>query len=192
MIAKRSFLGHSIPHPAASYPSLATPAELWCDEIPVLNIAQVRQNLGSVATLAGQVVIGTDWDQCRLILDLVVRGAESCGFDEKTVDAIRIAIQEALANAVRHGNRYEDAIIRVEYQFRGDAFRVRITDQGSGFDPNAIPDPTLPENIGKPSGRGLLMMRHYMTEVRFNERGNSVEMWKQCRRESEAWSKHRA
>jgi serine/threonine-protein kinase RsbW len=192
MMAKRPFPEQQIRQPADIYTPLAGPTQLWCDEVPVLSIAQVRQSLSSVATLAGQLVIGTDWEQCRLILDLVVRGAEGCGFDANTIDAIRIALQEALANAVKHGNRYGDAAIRVEYQFRADVFRVRVTDQGSGFDPNAVADPTLPQNVGKPTGRGLLMMRHYMTEVRFNERGNSVEMWKRCLPDSEAWIRHRA
>ena len=192
MTAERSTLAHGIPEQAAGYALFTAPTELRCGEMRLVSLVQVRQSPGPRATLSGQLVIGTDWEQCRLIVDLVARGAESRGFDEKTVDAIRIALEEAIANAVRHGNRSGDGCIRVDYSFREDSFRVRVTDQGSGFDPNLVPDPTLPENIHKPTGRGLLLMRHYMTEVRFNDRGNSVEMWKRCRRESGSWSKHGA
>ena len=191
MTADHSALVTGIAEDASVFSSFAAPTKLLFGELPALKRTQGLPGHSPSATLAAQLVIGTDWDQCRLVLDLVSRGAESRGFDEKTVNAIRVALQEALANAVKHGNRYEDGLICVDYQFRGDLFRVRITDQGSGFDPRLVPDPTLPENTHKPSGRGLLMMRYYMTGVRFSERGNSVEMWKGCRAESSTWTVHR-
>ena len=55
---------------------------------------------------------------------------------------------------------------------------MTITDQGSGFDPNDVPDPTVEENLQKPTGRGIMLMRAYMDEVRFNEKGNQVHMVK--------------
>jgi serine/threonine-protein kinase RsbW len=63
-----------------------------------------------------------------------------------------------------------------------DRLEVRITDEGIGFDPSDVPDPTAVENLERPCGRGLMLMRHYMTEVSYNERGNSVYMIKVFKR----------
>src|SRR5438132_1325023 len=59
-----------------------------------------------------------------------------------------------------------------------DRREVRITDEGKGFDPSDVPDPTAIENLERPCGRGLMLMKHYMTEVEYNESGNSVSMAK--------------
>ncbi len=161
--------------------------ELLPGEVQVFDPDKAPSKPQSKATLAGQLVIAADWEQCRMVLDLVARGAESRGFDERSTNAIRIALEEALANAVNHGSRNAEDFIRVEYKFRGDGFRVRVTDQGPGFDSESVPDPTYRDNIQRPSGRGLLLMRHYMTVVRHNERGNRVEMFKLRGDDSEAW-----
>jgi serine/threonine-protein kinase RsbW len=155
-------------------------------EVPVFDPDHCATRQRRKETVAGQVMITSDWEQCRSLLDLVAHGAEAFGFDETAVCGIRVALEEALANAIKHGRRSDDDYIRVDYKFRGDGFRIRVTDQGPGFDPESVPDPTLPENVQRPTGRGLLLMRHYMTGVRYNERGNSVEMWK-LRDESDAW-----
>ena len=63
-----------------------------------------------------------------------------------------------------------------------DRFEVRITDEGPGFDPSDVPDPTDVENLERPCGRGLMLMRHYMTDVHYNARGNSVSMRKVLRK----------
>ena len=59
-----------------------------------------------------------------------------------------------------------------------DEVRVRIADEGLGFDPSAVPDPTLPENRERPSGRGIMLMRYYMSAVEYNERGNCIQICK--------------
>ena len=99
--------------------------------------------------------------------------SEACTF------AIKLAVEEALNNAIKHGNRF-DSSKTIDLTFRvGPAeTAVTITDQGSGFDPNDVPDPTVEENLQKPTGRGIMLMRAYMDEVRFNEKGNQVHMVK--------------
>ncbi len=66
--------------------------------------------------------------------------------------------------------------VRVEVTVRVEEIAVRVTDQGVGFDPTTVPDPTLPDNISKSGGRGIFLMRSLMDEVRFNDQGNSVTL----------------
>ena len=68
--------------------------------------------------------------------------------------------------------------VRVAYFIDPNRFEIDITDEGCGFDPCDVPDPTAVENLERPCGRGLMLMRHYMTEVQFTGRGNCVSMKK--------------
>jgi serine/threonine-protein kinase RsbW len=71
-----------------------------------------------------------------------------------------------------------DKKVRIAYQLFADRFYVEITDDGPGFDPGDVPDPTAFENLERPCGRGLMLMRHYMSDVCFRGRGNTVAMTK--------------
>jgi serine/threonine-protein kinase RsbW len=93
---------------------------------------------------------------------------------------IEVALREALANAVIHGNR-EDPTKHVHVSFRcdesGELFLV-VRDEGAGFNPDTVPDPLAPENLAAEHGRGILMMRMYMDEVHFEHCGSEVHMRK--------------
>jgi len=109
----------------------------------------------------------------------VVDAAEHAGFGATACFAVRLALEEALVNAFKHGHRDltdPAATVRVEYETQPGVIRIAVQDQGPGFDPGRVPDPTLDENLELPSGRGLMLMRAYMTEVRHNQAGNRVEM----------------
>lgn len=98
-------------------------------------------------------------------------------FDEKAIFGIRLAVEEALINAIKHGNKLDpDKQVRVRYTIDDEHFLIEIEDEGPGFDPGVIPDPTAPENLERPSGRGLLLMRAYMTDCEFRDRGNVCRM----------------
>ena len=89
----------------------------------------------------------------------------------------RVGLTEALTNAMLYGNAHDPSKrARVEVTLSGGALRARITDQGTGFDPAAVPDPTCPENLCKDGGRGLFLMRQLLDEVSFNDRGNQVTL----------------
>ena len=107
-----------------------------------------------------------------------MEAAEECGYSKSARFALRLAMEEALANAFRHGHRGLPAIttVDVEYAVSDDAIRVAVQDQGPGFTPEAVPDPTLDENLETPGGRGLVLMRAYMTKIAYNDTGNRVEM----------------
>jgi serine/threonine-protein kinase RsbW len=90
---------------------------------------------------------------------------------------VRLALEEVIVNGLRHGNRGDPSrCVRVRYRFGPDCVLAEVEDEGPGFDPNRVFDPTLPENWGRPRGRGLLLVRHFMTWVRFN--GNRVTLFK--------------
>ena len=125
-------------------------------------------------------------------------------FDESNCQRISTALDEALTNAYYHGNLevrseirqhdarayrllaeqrrqaapYRDRRILVQASLTSDAARFVVTDQGRGFDVGGVPDPTLPENLEQPSGRGIFLMKTFLDDVRYNETGNQVTLLK--------------
>ncbi|MBB6430910.1 ATP-binding protein [Algisphaera agarilytica] len=110
----------------------------------------------------------------------VVDAAKEAGFDEKALFAVRLALDEALTNAVRHGNASDPSKqVTLEFTTEPNQLTIVIEDEGPGFNPDDVPDPTAVENLGRPHGRGVMLMRAYMTDVQFNKRGNRVTLVKQ-------------
>jgi serine/threonine-protein kinase RsbW len=92
---------------------------------------------------------------------------------------IKIALVEALTNAMEHGNGFDPhKLVKVEAKFLENKAEIKIADQGKGFNHRKLPNPTAPENLYKPRGRGLYMMHRLMDEVHFNRKGNVVRLVK--------------
>ena len=109
----------------------------------------------------------------RWILDKV----EANNFSQEDIFAIHLALEEAFLNAVKHGNKMNpDKEIKVDYTVGLDKVEVSMTDEGNGFDSDAVPDPRYGENLYKTKGRGLFLIRSYMDVVEFNEQGNRIRM----------------
>jgi serine/threonine-protein kinase RsbW len=109
------------------------------------------------------------------LLDEILR----LGFTDKERFGIRLSLEEAIVNAVKHGNRNDPTkTVRVRYQITNSQFLIEIQDEGRGFDPEGVPDPLNPENLERPGGRGVFLMRHYMSWVQYNETGNCVTLCK--------------
>jgi len=101
------------------------------------------------------------------------------GYARRDCLGVGLALEEAVVNGLRHGNRGDPAKqVRVRYRVTAGAVLAEVEDEGRGFDPALVPDPTLPENLDRPSGRGLFMMRHYLDQVRYCGRGNRVVLYK--------------
>jgi serine/threonine-protein kinase RsbW len=113
------------------------------------------------------------------LLDRVVGLLEGLGYSAKEVFGVRLALEEAAVNGLKHGNA-DDPSRSVWVRYRADAAEVwlEVEDEGPGFDPGEVPDPLAPENLENPSGRGLFLMRTYMSSVEYNARGNRVRMRK--------------
>jgi len=89
----------------------------------------------------------------------------------------RVGVTEALANAVLYGNQSDPGkTVRVEVALDPSRVVLRVVDQGEGFDPSSVPDPTLPDNLDRAGGRGLFLIRELMDEVEYNECGNAVRL----------------
>ena len=95
------------------------------------------------------------------------------GCEGEEVYWIVTALREALANAVRHGNRAEpERKVRVDCTIEGRTVTIQVEDEGDGFDPATILDPTDPENLLRPSGRGIFYMQQFMNRVEFSRAPN--------------------
>jgi serine/threonine-protein kinase RsbW len=116
----------------------------------------------------------------RGIVDDVLAQLQLHKWGDHDIFGIHLAVEEALANAIKHGNKL-DTSKRVEVACRisPERFRIEITDEGPGFNPADVPDPTEPEQLEAPSGRGIMLMRSFMSLVEFNERGNQVILEKE-------------
>jgi serine/threonine-protein kinase RsbW len=117
---------------------------------------------------------------------------ESINLIEKLIDEIKldyniheecygnmlVAVTEAVNNAIQHGNKYDpDKKVNITYEIEPDQISFLITDEGLGFDYLNLPDPTDPENLEKPTGRGVFLMKHLADQIIFSENGKIVELY---------------
>ncbi len=113
------------------------------------------------------------------ILDYLIRRVEKSGVVKSENSNLFIALDEAFVNAVKHGNKFDvTKLVRITAEVSTKEARFTIEDEGEGFNVAEIPDPTNVENLFKSSGRGVLIIHNVMDEVRYNERGNRLEMIK--------------
>ena len=100
-------------------------------------------------------------------------------YSSEAIFAIHLALEEAILNAIEHGNQFDSAKkVDIYYQITDEKCDITVADEGPGFDPDSLPDPRTKENLYKPSGRGVLLIKSYMDIVEFNECGNTVHMIK--------------
>jgi serine/threonine-protein kinase RsbW len=125
------------------------------------------------------VDFGSSLEQARRVESAILGECEKNRFSGSDLFAIKLALEEALVNAVKHGNKMDPAkMVRVQYHVTPQRADVAIEDQGPGFSPAELPDPTADENLEMCSGRGILLMRAYMSSVVFNPAGNKVTLTK--------------
>jgi len=129
--------------------------------------------------LLGEVHLGRA-EELAPLLEAVAGALAALGYPPRDRLGVRLALEEAVVNGLRHGNRGDPAkLVRVRYLLGADDVLAEVEDEGPGFDPGGVADPTAAENRERTDGRGLLLMRHYMTWVRFSARGNRVTLYKQ-------------
>ena len=116
-------------------------------------------------------------ENIRMIESFIDNAREKYHFDDDIYGNIMIAVTEAVNNAIKHGNQSNSSKnVSLTLSLAEGLIKFRIEDEGIGFDYDSLPDPTAPENIEKPGGRGVFLMRHLADEVAFNERGKVVEL----------------
>lgn len=126
-----------------------------------------------------EVVIPSDTEAGQAVQERIVSRLESLEYSMRDVFGVRLALEEALVNAIKHGNGLDpDKTVRVNCLIEDDLLRVEIEDQGSGFNMSDVPDPTAEENLERPCGRGIMLIRSFMTSVEYNAKGNRVVLEK--------------
>lgn len=131
------------------------------------------------SSLQVRVTIGSrfeDIDLVDVVSEALFRHAKFVGDD---ADRVSLAVRESVANAIQHGNKLDpDKRARVSFELQGGDLTIDVMDEGEGFDPNAVPDPLAPENLMKPTGRGILLMRQFVDSVEFecNEQGGGTKV----------------
>ena len=116
-------------------------------------------------------------ENIRIVESFVDNAKEKFNIDDDIYGNIMVAVTESVNNAILHGNKSDDKKnVMLSLSTKNNILRFVIEDEGEGFDHTDLPDPTDPENIEKPTGRGIFLMKHLSDEVIFNNGGNCIEL----------------
>lgn len=116
-------------------------------------------------------------DNIRMIESFIDNAKEKFHLNDDIYGNIMIAVTEAVNNAIKHGNQSDSSKnVLLALSLDENLIKFKIEDEGTGFDYMNLPDPTAPENIEKPSGRGIFLMKHLSDEVEFLDGGRVVEL----------------
>ncbi len=119
--------------------------------------------------------IASDLEAAERIQNRIIGLLEALEFSARDLFGMRLALEEAIVNAIKHGNRMDPSkSVRVSCEADASHAVVIIEDEGTGFAPTDVPDPTAEENLEKPGGRGIMLMKAFMTRVEYNKKGNRV------------------
>lgn len=129
-----------------------------------------------------QKVLPTRLEAIRESGQEILARMQKAGYRDDERFAVHLALEESLVNAMKHGNLMDPSrSVQLSYRISPSRVEIRVLDEGDGFDPCTIPDPTCESNIFKPCGRGIMLMRSYMDEVEFSKSGKEVRMVKHHR-----------
>ena len=113
----------------------------------------------------------------------ILKDVRRHGYCEEAVFAIKLALEEAMTNAVKHGNGNQDSKeVTIRFSVNAQRTVIIVRDQGTGFAPEQVPDPTMPDRLSLPSGRGIMLMRAYMDDVEYRDNGCEVCLIKRNKR----------
>lgn len=121
--------------------------------------------------------ISSKCEEISQVINEVLDRLRESGWHENDSFAVHVALQESLSNAIKHGNRYDPMRrIFVSCRLTKQGIEISVRDEGTGFDPSKVPDPTLPENLHCLSGRGLKLITGFMDHVEFRDAGREIVM----------------
>jgi serine/threonine-protein kinase RsbW len=122
-------------------------------------------------------VLKTDFDELEHLEEIVNTLAEEAGLDEEQSAGLMLCVSEAVTNGMLHGNKMDESkTVHLTAQASDGTVCVTVQDQGTGFDPDAVPDPLAEANLLKPSGRGVFLMKTYCDEVSYDHNGTRVTL----------------
>lgn len=126
-----------------------------------------------------QVSIPSDTAEGQVVQERIVELLERFEYGPREVFGMRLALEEALVNSIKHGNQMDSSKqVHIGCHIDHEQVVVTIEDEGEGFKIEDIPDPTEEENLEKPSGRGIMLINAFMTNVDYNDKGNKVSLTK--------------
>ena len=113
----------------------------------------------------------------RIVENAIDETTSVIGISQDNYGKILVSAMEAVNNAILHGNKSNpEKNVDIEISFESDVLNIKVTDEGPGFRPDKVPDPTTPENIEELNGRGIYLMSHLADKIEYNKKGNSVTM----------------
>jgi serine/threonine-protein kinase RsbW len=113
----------------------------------------------------------------RIVENAIDEVMNEIGITEEDYGKILVSTLEAVNNAIMHGNKYEnDKIVDVEISYKNEKLKIKVSDEGKGFVPHEVPDPTIPPNLESLNGRGIFLMSKLADEIKYSKRGNAVTM----------------
>ena len=126
-----------------------------------------------------EVRIPNDTEAGHAIQERILKSLEELEFPPRDVFGVRLALEEALVNAIKHGNSMDpDKFVLVCCEISREQVKIEIEDEGPGFNPSEIEDPTEDDNLDRPGGRGIMLMRAFMNVIEYNATGNRVTLVK--------------
>ncbi len=124
-----------------------------------------------------QIQIPSLSENIRIIESFIDNAKDRFQLDDDIYGNIMIAVTESVNNAIVHGNNGEkNKNVELKLSMEENAIKFKVSDEGPGFDYQNLPDPTAPENLGKPGGRGIFLMKNLCDEVTFSDEGKVVEL----------------
>lgn len=115
------------------------------------------------------IEVESDPNNLITIEEFVNYFAKDLGLNEEQLATLLLAVTEATTNAIIHANKCDkNKLVTIDVEVKGSKLIIKVVDEGKGFDPSKVPDPTRPENILKDSGRGMYLMKMYMDDLKYN------------------------
>lgn len=116
-------------------------------------------------------------ENIRIVESFIDNSREKFQIEDDIYGNIMVAVTESVNNAIRHGNKFDkDKNVYLSLYVEPNQLRFEVEDEGNGFDPDALTDPTAPENLENPGGRGIFLMRNLCDDVTFSNNGRTVSL----------------
>jgi serine/threonine-protein kinase RsbW len=124
-----------------------------------------------------KIKIKSNIGNLRIVENTIDEATNEMGISQENYGKILVSALEAVNNAILHGNHSNpEKFVEIEIESTNKELKIRIKDEGKGFNPEEIPDPTLPENIEALNGRGVFLMSRLADKIKYSKKGNSVTM----------------
>lgn len=143
------------------------------------HLEEVTEVVNTATPKSLEFTLPTDFGAQQIVHERIVSQIQQAGSTKRDEFSIRLALEEALTNAMLHGNQMDpDKKVFVKSTIDDSMVTIEIEDQGDGFSPAELPDPTTTENLGRATGRGVLLIKSFMDSAEYSRKGNRLVMTK--------------